>query len=209
MTPNPILSAVAKFHCLIGGLFAHVSVVAAAGWGWVEVPVITQIWRRIYRLNRRFIAIMAAFEAGTLPAARPSAPRRRATARPHGDEPLSEQLPEYYGWVARTISRAFFSRFELEEMFEDPATEALVAAVPQLGSVFRPLCHMLETRPPAWLRRPRRPRPRKPSRGTPTVIRLGAGDLWRGPSGIWQREEDVRKFDAKTWVYPDELDGRL
>jgi hypothetical protein len=207
MTPNPTLSATTKFHCLMEGLFTHVSNHIAWGWAWLwtGVPYAAAAFRRFHRLNRRYDAIVAAFNAGTLPTPGSLTPRDAATARPT-TEPRPQVLSRRRGW-ARNIAHGVLGAFELEDVLEDPDTEAAVAAIPQLGRIYRPLCHALNVKEPAWLRLPNRraPRPPKPKR---ILIRLGAGQLWRGPTTMWPREEDAKKFDAKTWVYPHELEER-
>jgi len=126
--------------------------------------------------------------AGSAPVAPEERPRAAA-------EPPPLALPRRVGWVLQTIFGTLIPGYELEKMVEDPELAALVADVPQLGRVLRPLCHMLAIRLPVWLRLPR-PRP--------TLIRLGAGQLWRGPSGLWPTREQAEKFDAKILVWPDE-----
>jgi hypothetical protein len=53
-------------------------------------------------------------------------------------------------------------------------------------------------------RRPRKPVERQPRQPRPsrkrTLIRLGAGQQWRGPCLLWPTRELALKFDAKTWV---------
>jgi hypothetical protein len=199
------LSPTDRFSCLIEGLFEDVA--AAAPLGWVAIPLIKLLWRRLRRMSRLFAAILARFRAGTLPAPG-SAPRRPAPARPaaasdpsHGPRPLDQ--PRRFGWVLQMTYAAMVRRFDLVEMLDDPETVALVAGAPQLGRVLRPLCRMLALKPPAWLRLPRR-RASRPPPPRPTIIRLGAGDLWRGPDSLWPTREEAQKFDAKIRVWPDE-----
>jgi hypothetical protein len=207
MTAIASLSPADRFSDLMEGLFEDVA--AAAPLGWVAIPLIKLLWRRLRRMSRLFAAILARFHAGTLPAPG-SAPRRPAPARPaaasdpsHGPRPLDQ--PRRFGWVLQMTYAAMVRRFDLVEMLDDPETVALVAGAPQIGSVLRPLCRMLALKPPAWLRLPRRPRP-APARQAvrPTIIRLGAGDLWRGPDPLWPTREEAQKFDAKIRVWPDE-----
>jgi hypothetical protein len=184
------------------GLFTHVRDHVASGWTWLwsELPMLAAAFRRFHRLNRRFDAIVARHHAGALPQARGVAVRGRTAER------RPSVLPHRRGW-ALTISFAVLRSYELQEMLEDPETAASVAAIPQLGSIYRPLCHMLNVKEPAWLRLPNRriPKPPKPKR---ILVRLGAGQLWRGPTVMWPREADAKKFDAKIWIYPHELEER-
>ncbi len=188
------------------GLFTHVRHIAWGwAWLWTGVPYAAAAFRRFHRLNRRFDAIVASFNAGTLPTPGSRTPRDPASARPTTDQ-RPQVLSRRRGW-ARNLAHGGLSAFELEDILEDPDTEAAVAAVSQLNPhLHRPLLRA-QREGPAWLRLPNRrpPRSPKPKR---ILIRLGAGQLWRGPSGIWQREEDAKKFDAKTWVYPHELEER-
>jgi hypothetical protein len=205
MTPTASLSLPDRFSDLIGGLFEDVA--AAAPLGWVAIPLIKLLWRRLRRMSRLFASVMARFRAGTLPA--PGGARRRpAPACPaaasdpsHGPRPLDQ--PRRFGWVLQMTYAAMVRRFDLVEMLDDPETAAIVAVAPQLGRVLRPLCRMLALKPPAWLRLPRC-RASRPPPPRPTIIRLGAGDLWRGPDSLWPTREEAQKFDAKILVWPDE-----
>ena len=134
--------------------------------------------------------------AGSAPVAPEERPRAAA-------EPPLLVLPRRVGWVLQTISGTLIPGYELGKMVAEPELAALVAEVPQLGRVLRPLCRMLAVKMPAWLRLPRRCAVRPP-RPRPTLIRLGAGQLWRGPSGLWPTREQAEKFDAKILVWPDE-----
>ena len=124
----------------------------------------------------------------------------------------------HFGWVIHAISWFVWNRhYELDEMLADPQTEPLVAAAPQLGSVLRPLCQMLAVRPPAWLRRPRRPRrvvekfPPAPEwlvkepgaivhpDGT-VWMRLGASTHWK--PGYPETLEQMQRFDYPVRIWP-------
>ena len=63
------LSLPDRLTCLIEGLFKDVSAVPSLEWGWVEIPLIMLIWRRLRRMRRRIAAIVARFRAGMLPQA--------------------------------------------------------------------------------------------------------------------------------------------
>jgi hypothetical protein len=202
LTANP--GPADRFTCLMEGLFEDVAAVAPLGW--VALPLIKLLWRRLRRMSRLFAAILARFHAGTLPAPG-CAPRRPAPAPPaaasdpsHRPRPLDQ--PRRFGWVLQVTYAAMVRRFDLVEMLDDPETAALVAGAPQLGGVLRPLCRMLALKPPAWLRLPRR-RALRPPRPRPTIIRLGAGDLWRRPDSLWPTREEAQKFDAKIRVWPE------
>ena len=105
--------------------------------------------------------------------------------------------------VLQMTYAAMVRRFDLVEMLDDPETAAIVAVAPQLGRVLRPLCRMLAVKQPTWLRLPRRRASKPPPRPRPTIIRLGAGELWRAPGGTWETREEAQKFDAKIRVWPE------
>ena len=125
-----------------------------------------------------------------------------------------------FGWVIYAVSWFVNMRhFELKEMLEEPATEALVASAPELGRVLRPLCQMVAVKPPAWLRLPRRPRRRaaKPPVPPPPDCVLNApgailrpdGTVWLrlGASNLWRPEyggtlEQAQKFDPPVRIWP-------
>ena len=189
---------------LIEGLMSDVA--ACVEWRWLTIPVVVLLWRKLYRMKARFLSIVVRYNAGTLPAPGSAPARVRPShARPVAPPPPLE-LADYRGWVARTVSRAFLRGWALEEMLEEPELADAVAVVPQLGRVLRPLCHMLGIKLPAYLRRPRRPRAPRPPKPKRILIRLGAGELWRGPTAVWPTRAEAQKFDAKTWVYPHELE---
>jgi hypothetical protein len=196
-----------RFTDLIDGLSKDVE--GAVPWGWVPIPLIKLLWRRLRRMAHRLASILARFHAGTLPPPGSErshpAPARPTSAPPASPGPPPLALPRRVGWITRNIIATLVRPYELAEILADPDTAARVAAAPQLGRVLRPLCDMLAVNPPAWLRLPRRPR-RKPARkaGHWTVIRLGAGQLWRYPDSIWPTREEAEKFDAKIRVWVEE-----
>jgi hypothetical protein len=209
------------FTTLIEGLYTCVS--DAVGYGFAEIPLAVLLWRRLHRMYSRFAFILARLRAGTLPAPgsapRRPAPARPAAASPPSHEPLPMELPRRFGWVTHEISMAVFRRYDLEDLLEDPEMPTLVAAAPQLGSVLRPLCHMMAIRPPPWLRLPRRPR-RRIEKHPPAPdwlvnepgamlrpdgsvwMRLGASTIWRPGSG--QTLAEAQKFDRPRRIWPRE-----
>src|SRR5271163_2108559 len=135
------LSPPELFNCLIEGLFNDVRV--KISWGWALLPMMTLIWRRLHRMKRRFNTIVAHLRAGTLPLQRSAPPRPASSHSPRPKQPY-----RCLGWVVYEVSYFVWARyFELEEMLEEPETETLVAAAPQLGRVLRPLCRMLKVKP--------------------------------------------------------------
>ena len=61
------LSPSERFSCLIEGLMQDVA--GDAPTGWLPIPLIRILWRRLRQLNARFAAVLARFRAGTLPTA--------------------------------------------------------------------------------------------------------------------------------------------
>jgi len=219
-TQAPALTPVDRFNSLIEGLFSDIVTKATNPYFPLEplrLLLIKLIWRRLRRMRRRFATILAQFHAGTLPQAGStpipeSAPRPAAPRRPSSPY-------RAFGWVIYAVSYFVWIRhYELEEMLEEPETEALVAGAPQLGRVLRPLCRMLAIKPPAWLRLPRQPRRYIPTQHPPapewllqephTVLRpdgsvwmhLGSSTHWQPGSGLTL--EQARKFDPPVRIWP-------
>jgi hypothetical protein len=226
-TPAPSLPD--RFTSLVEGLMSDVA--ACVVWASLPIPYIKLVWRRLRHLKVRFHSILDRYEAGTLPTpaclreAEAASLRRRqgsgagrtGTARPPAPLPLIEWT-QRFGWVSRSISRAFLRSWDLEEILEDPEMEPAVEAAPQLGRVLRPLCQMLGVRQPAWLRRPRRPRRRVPKQHPPApewlvnepgaILRpdgtvwmhLGSSTHWKPGSG--RTLEEARKIDPPRRIWP-------
>jgi hypothetical protein len=129
------------------------------------IPLIDLIWPRMMRLLRRIDRLTLQWEADRLPAPR----AKRPTASRPPAPPPAVKTPSGFGWLNRLIPGAHIGAGHLSWLLEDPESEvrALVAAAPQAGRLFRPLCHILGVTPPAWLalpKRPRKPRPPRPPR---------------------------------------------
>jgi hypothetical protein len=206
------------FTSLIEGLFADITARVINPWGRltpVEWLVIKLIWRRLRRMSRRFATILAQLRAGTLP---PMPVRTRLAADPRRDRPSDgPRLSQRLGWVIYAVSYFVWMRhYELQELLEDPETQTLVADAPQFGSVLRPLCRMLKVKPPAWLRRPRTPRPAATIPPAPDWLlnepgaqlrpdgsvwmHLGSSTHWRPGSG--QTLEQAQKLDPPIRIWP-------
>ena len=100
--------------------------------------------------------------AGTL-ASRPRASR----AGTKGGAPPAK-LPRQHAWLLAALRHegAYF-RNQLERMFWEPQTAALLTRLPQAARILRPICDMLGLRDPCvpqLPRRKRRPAPKPPSR---------------------------------------------
>jgi len=148
------------------------------------------------RQARRFAALVARWQAGTLPALRPPAvdrarplpaPERVAQPRPPG------KLPRGFMWLSRLFpENAVPVQFALSDLVDNwPDTAALVAAAPQAGRILRPMCRMVGLTPPPYLqlpKRPRRPRPPRPAKPKPPKFM------------------DINRMSAVAWgnfVHPD------
>jgi hypothetical protein len=202
-----------RFICLMEGLMNDVHLEVC--WGWVPIPLIKLLWRRLRRMKHRFASIMARLEAGTLPP--PGSARRPRSPDKPSRQPRSPGLPHRYGWLSMTIDRAFLRSWDLEEILDDPEMAEKLADAPQLGSVLRPACRMLGIKPPPWLRLSRRKRrpiekippppdwlvnePGAELRADNSVwMRLGASSKWRPGHG--ETLEQARKLDQPVRIWP-------
>ncbi len=148
-----------RFGCLIGQLKQAI----AAGIGRDHAtlgPLAVILWNYLARSLRRFAALQARYEAGTLhvsPSPRASVERG---APPTPARPAPPRLPR--GAVLARFNAAHLCPV-LRRFVEEPETQALLAAAPEIGRLLRPLWRML-TRDelPEGLRLPPRPK-RKPA----------------------------------------------
>ena len=121
------------------------------------------ICNRVRRLGKRFAAIIARLQAGTLRPPGWSAGRTRASARDRAHRPAEE--PRGFGWMSRLLPLLGGAAGSLCELIYRPQMAELYAEAPQMGRVLRPLCHMLGVQPlPEWLKLPRRVRKVRPTR---------------------------------------------
>jgi hypothetical protein len=208
------------------------SVVAEAQERRMYPPVLAAIQARLQRLGNRFLALLDRYRAGKLRVAEP-APPRPAAAPAADSAPRARRvpdpdsrLPQVFAWLRRLLPEsAVWPATALGYVLQDPEVENLIAAAPQAGRILRSFCRMLGVRPPPMLAVPPRPRLQttpppepsteqsatpvdvtRPSRPAvrPTIIRLGAGELWRRPDSLWPTRELAQRFDAKILVWPDE-----
>ncbi len=119
------------------------------------VLVLNRLNRMVGRLDR----LVAHFRAGTLPAKHPS---RAGQPRPQAPRPDQLRLPRGHAWLIRLIQRTAQFGGPVEALINSPEGAALLAAAPQAGRIFRPLCRMLGIDPPTSIRLPPRPRPKRP-----------------------------------------------
>ena len=150
-------------------------------------------WSYLNRQSRRFAALVAKWQAGTLPAPRPPRPRARPVVErvakpvtqfvlPRGANWFRKLYPDTAPPLAGTLS---------DLLHANPDMPALVAAAPQAGRILRPMCRMVGLPPPLYLQlppRPRRPRPPRPAKPKPPKFM------------------DINRMSAVAWgkfVHPD------
>ncbi len=158
------------------------------------------VWNWLRRTARRFAALAARVQAGTL-----SPPRRRTKNpdpnpgqdpdKPHPDKPRQRQpaLPQNYAFLIKLVPyKAACFGSQLQHLLSQPEMQALLEAEPKrFGRLLRPLCRMLAIPLPEVLRlppRPRKPRPKKPEpAGPPPDPDEVARRLPRWPNGTLKR----------------------
>jgi hypothetical protein len=133
--------------------------------------VILLICGRLRRITARFAALAARYAAGTLrPLRTPTEPRTEPGAEPgaHGPHPPPprDKLPRGYAWLIRLVPGAANFGTQLQYLLSQPEMAAMIAEVPQMARLLRPLCRALAAHPtpplPPDPERPARPRPPKP-----------------------------------------------
>ena len=150
------------FAMTIGGIYALVA-------PWISAqPARAPFWMLILnRLNRmvlRLDRLALRFAAGTLPAPHPSraSQPRKPPAAPVGQQTLP-RLSRANAWLVRLVQRTIQFSGQVETLINSPEGAALIAAAPQAGRIFRPLCRMLGIPQPASIRLPPRPRRTRPA----------------------------------------------
>jgi hypothetical protein len=132
-------------------------------------PFAGATWSLMLRQGRRFAALVAKWQAGTLPAVRP--PRKRPASERVARPILKVVLPRGFMWFRKLFpDTATPFAGTLSHHLHDPDMAALVAAAPQAGRILRPMCRMVGLKPPPYLqlpKRPRRPRPARPAKPRP------------------------------------------
>lgn len=148
--------AVARFLVNRPDLVAHLGRINLARW---------RARRAVHRLDR----LVARWRAGKrLTPRRRTPPAVPAPRTPNGTaNPLLQgAVPRGLNWLGRLIQPANIGRGQLEAHLQTPEVQALIAAAPQVGRIYRPLCRMLGAALPEALhlppRAPRPPRPRAP-----------------------------------------------
>lgn len=114
---------------------------------------------RISRIAQRFRALFARYQAGTLPAPRPSRAGTPSNRHPETSLP-TPRFPGGRGWIGAHIQAAAACTGTLDYLLlNTPQMQEFVQAAPQAGRLLRPLCRMLGLIVPDYLRLPPRPKP--------------------------------------------------
>ena len=168
-----------NLSAILSQLQAAIAVVAARDR--CLTVLLVAVWGRIARMRTRLERLVTLWQAGTLPAPRPS--RAGQTRAPSVRTPSI--IPTIPAWLLVAVREAWTVRTHLENLLSDAECAEFLAAVPQAARINRPLCRMLgigET-PPAPGRKPRAvwqaPKPAK--------VMVGQGGLVLGPGGrlVW------------------------
>jgi hypothetical protein len=170
-------------------------------------PLILLICARLRRITRRFAALAARHAAGTLRPLRTPTTQPR-TAGPDPPPPRSppprDKLPRGYAWLIRLVPGAANFGSQLAYLLSQPEMAAMIAAIPQMSRLLRPLCRALAAHPtpplppdPPRIRppRPKREKPPRPPRQTPDprILRRKPppdepGITWVQRCGMWLPE---------------------
>ena len=158
MPPDPSRAPEARFASLIAALYAAVAArLTRPGRPGLEGTLIILICTRLQRMAARFTRLAARVAAGqtVMPRPRPAAAPPRRQASPY------QRLPRKKSWLLQLVPAAAFGAPHLQILLDDPATQALLSAAPQLGRTLRPLCRALGLDLPPPLQRPK-PAPARP-----------------------------------------------
>ncbi len=143
--------------------------------------LILLICGRLRRITARFAALAARYAAGTLRPLRTPATEPRTEPRtepctepgapgPHPPPP-KDPLPRGYAWLIRLVPGAANFGTQLQYLLSQPEMAAMIAEVPRMATLIRPLCRALAAHPtpplPPDPERPARPRPPRPQREKP------------------------------------------
>jgi hypothetical protein len=158
-------------------------------------------WLRVNRVRNRLERLLARLAAGwrprvAAPDAAPAEPRDPAAPRrTRVCAPALGRLPRGRGWLVQVVGyHAAGSGSQLEHLLTDPAIAELVATVPSVGRLLRPLCHTLGISPPVLgFKPPRPPRaPRRPKAAFPPPA------PWDGP--LPEPPPDPYRFVKRAFV---------
>ncbi len=161
-----------NFTHLFTNLLAAIAVVAARERALTVLLV--AVWGRIGRMRTRLERLIRLWRAGMLPKPRKS---RAGEVRVRVRTP--SVIPTVPGWLVVAVRAAAPIGAGLEQMLSEAECVAFLAACPQAGRIFRPLCRMLGVGAKAARVRKDRPVWVAP-RSAPVVVQAG---LVVGPGG--------------------------
>ncbi len=170
-------------------------------------PLVLLICARLRRITRRFASLAARHAAGTLRPLRPRSTEPRAPGLqppPPRKPPPRDPLPRSWAWLIPLVPGAASYGCQLTYLLSQPEMAAMIAAVPRMATLLRPLCRALAAEPtpklppdPPRARPPRPPKPprEKPPRQTPDprILRRKPppdepGITWVQRCGMWLPE---------------------
>ena len=167
MDAAPPLPVTDRFSQIINDLWAIVW--SRVGAGATATTLVVMVLGYIRRTERRFHALVARIEAGTLRPPRPrtipgATPRAAPSpdAAPDAAKRSHNLFPRTYGWLCVLIPyQAAAAGWALNLMLDDPAVRPMIEAEPgRFGRLLRPLCRMVGA-DPLCLRQPKRQRRKK------------------------------------------------
>lgn len=215
--PVPTSCVAGKFALIMGGLCHMVPKLIArdrsAG------PLIILIFDHLRRLARRFAALAARAQIGTLPAIRRR--RARSATRPAASSRARSPLPSGFAWLGKLMPETQAYGMQLQQLvLNDPEVAALIAACPQAGRILRSILWMTAIRPVPAILRTSRPEAKagrvpplplreercpkiSPSGGTPpatgmrTKVQLETRSVLYRPSAHWPRSHWPRPHSPR------------
>jgi hypothetical protein len=171
----------------------------------VEVPGLAVGSTYVQRLGRRFAALVARWQAGTLPV--PGVVRKRPAAARASQPRPKAPIPKRLGWLHKVFpdSAPMFGGNLSDLLHGDPNMMALAAATPLAGRLLRPMCWALGMKPPEYLQlptRPRKPRPTRPPRTRkPKVVNSMSRMAWAN----FVNPEDEGEHDPRALRPPNRI----
>jgi hypothetical protein len=145
MNPAATPSVSDRFAMALEGLYGAVA--GRCRSGVISVAMIWLVCERIRRARRRVLRLLARFQAGWRPVARPAQAGRAgvvAVRVPRGNA----KLPRQFGWLLALVpcEAANFAS-QLRGVLAEPEMMGLLAAVPRAGHALRSVCRMLAIEP--------------------------------------------------------------